>query len=678
MPRLPFQLLAESAGSGARAGTFATAHGAVATPVFMPVGTQATVKAQTADTLREAGSTVLLANTYHLMLRPGIAVFEKFGGIHRFMQWDGPVLTDSGGYQIFSLPHARTMEEQGAAFQSYIDGRWHLLSPETSMAMQRAIGSDIRMVLDHCIPATAPRAEAEAALALTHRWAERSLAAHGDAPQALFGIVQGASFPDLRARSAAFLTGLPFDGFAVGGLAVGETREQREDLTAAATALLPRERPRYLMGVGTPLDILEAVHRGVDMFDCIIPTSLAQRGTAYTSEGRLHMRRGHYRLQEQPVDPACDCPACRRYSRAYLHHLIKSDEVLGWHLLGQHNLHFYHRLMREIRAHIVDGTFAAFYQDRRAALARVDGDDPATRHPRPRRVKRMVLGDYEVQTAPAGYSSIRQRSSGEVMHSVSNPVEEAHLLYVEQPHLDARLRAGGSEALVIWDVGLGVATNAMAAVSCFEQALVANAGAPLRPLRIVSFERDLDPLRLGVRCAPHFPHLHHPAPSAILRRAAWRHASGLLEWVLLEGDFLERMPAAPRPDLIYYDPFSFKTDAPLWTGATFAQIYHSVAPARAALFTYSASTAVRAALLWAGFHVARGVPVGPKTDTTVAGVGPAALDTPGYPPPPLLDRAWLDRWERSGARFPADVAPDAQAAFAARIRAHPQFVGHCA
>jgi queuine tRNA-ribosyltransferase len=239
------------------------------------------------------------------MLRPGAAVFEKFGGIHRFMHWDRPVLTDSGGYQIYSMPNDCRLTEAGAQFQSYIDGRWLLLSPETSIAMQRVIGSDIMMPLDHCIASTSPRAEAEAAMERTHRWALRSLEARGDSPQALFGIVQGAAFPDLREASSAYLTSLPFDGFAVGGLAVGESREQREDLTAAATAGLPRDRPRYLMGVGTPVDVIEAVHRGVDMFDCIIPIALAQRGTAYTSEGRLHMRRGWYRLQDQPLDPDC-------------------------------------------------------------------------------------------------------------------------------------------------------------------------------------------------------------------------------------------------------------------------------------------------------------------------------------------------------------------------------------
>jgi queuine tRNA-ribosyltransferase len=669
MVRLPFTLAGESPGSGARAGELETRHGRVHTPVFMPVGTQATVKCQTVESLREAGASILLANTYHLMLRPGAEVFEKFGGIHRFMQWDQPVLTDSGGYQLFSMPESCQISEEGARFQSYIDGRWLLLSPETSIAMQKAIGSDIMMPLDQCIPSTASRPEAEAAMARTHRWAARSLAARGDSPQAIFGIVQGAAFPDLREASAAFLTSLPFDGFAVGGLAVGETRAEREDLTAAATACLPRLRPRYLMGVGTPVDVLEAVHRGVDMFDCIIPTSLAQRGTAYTSEGRLHMRRGWYRLQEEPLDGACACPTCRRYSRAYLHHLIKAEEALGWHLIGVHNLHFYHRIMREMREHVIAGDFVAYHREKRLEWARVDGESPGARRPKPRTVHPPRLGDYEVVIAAQGYGSIRQCSSGEVMHSVSNPMEEAHRLYVAQSGLADRLRTAEAPELVIWDVGLGAATNAMAAVRCWEE-LQQVVGSP-RPLRLVSFERDLDPLRLAVRQSARFPHLHHAAPSTVLRESAWRHASGGLQWELLAGDFRERLAAAPRPDLIFYDPFSYKTDGPLWTAGLFAQLFQAAAGGPSLLFTYTTSTAIRAALLWAGFYVARGAPTGPKTETTVACTDPRCLAGQGVPP--LLDRRWLERWERSGARYPSDVTEAAREGFDARVRAHPQF-----
>jgi queuine tRNA-ribosyltransferase len=352
------------------------------------VGTQATVKGLMVESLKEVGSKMLLANTYHLMLRPGVEVFEKFGGIHRFMNWDGPVLTDSGGFQIFSLPHARKITEEGAAFQSYIDGRRILLSPEESIRIQKAIFSDVMMVLDQCIPSTATHAEAKAAMQLTHRWAKRSLAARGDSPQSMFGIVQGACFADLRKESADFLTSLEFDGFAIGGLAVGESKAEREDFTEITTEFLPRHYPRYLMGVGTPLDVLEAVHRGVDMFDCIIPSSLAKQGIAFTSVGRLQLRRSVYKFADERLDPECDCVTCQNYSRAYLHHLNKSDELLGWKLLSKHNLRFYHRMMAEIRESILAGRFIEYYRDRREALARADEENPArppkgSRRPKP-------------------------------------------------------------------------------------------------------------------------------------------------------------------------------------------------------------------------------------------------------------------------------------------------------
>ncbi|MEO6785513.1 MAG: tRNA guanosine(34) transglycosylase Tgt, partial [Chthoniobacteraceae bacterium] len=340
--RLNFRVEAVANGSRARAATFHTAHNEVRTPLFMPVGTQATVKGQLTQSLEDAGSQILLANTYHLLLRPGPEVFRRTGGIHGFMSWKNSVLTDSGGFQIFSMRNERVMTEEGASFQSYLDGRRILLSPEVSIETQIAIGSDIMMALDQCILSTAGEAEARAALEITQRWAARSLAARGESPQALFAIVQGALFPELRRESAAGLTEMPFDGFAIGGLAVGESRSERQDTCELTAQLLPHDRPRYLMGVGTPLDILEAVHRGVDMFDCIIPTQVAQRGPAFTSRGFLQLRRSVYKFSDAALDPLCLCPTCARYSRAYLHHLTKCGEHLGWQLLGQHNLYFYH------------------------------------------------------------------------------------------------------------------------------------------------------------------------------------------------------------------------------------------------------------------------------------------------------------------------------------------------
>ena len=675
MSRLAFTIEKESPGSQARAGRFQTAHGEVRTPVFMPVGTQATVKNMNVEGLKATGAQVLLANTYHLLLRPGPDVFRKFGGIHRFMNWDRPVLTDSGGFQIFSLPESRAMSEAGARFRSYVDGELHFLSPESSIEMQRAIGSDIMMVLDQCIASTAPHAEAEAAMLLTHRWAERSLRARGESPAALFGIVQGACHRDLRLRSAEFLRALPFDGLAIGGLAVGETHEQRYEFTGLVTAHLPQNLPRYLMGVGTPIDILESVHRGVDMFDCIIPTQFAQRGTAFSSHGRLHLRRAAYKFSEEPLDAACDCSTCRQYSRAYLHHLIKSDEVLGWNLLSIHNLAFYQRLMAEIRAAVLAGEFPAYYERQRVALVREDEANPAV-HPAPARTRSVPRrGDYEILTSPQGFSSIRQLSSGEVMHSVSAPEDEANRLYVEQSRLALRLRSRSpddAQPLVVWDVGLGAASNAMATIHCTERELAMAGSAALRPLHLISFERDLDPLILAARHASHFPHLRHGAPHGLLNKGRWGHASGGIDWLLLRGDFLEHLEAAPAPDLIFYDPFSAKTDTALWQTEVFARLHRHCQPRPAELYTYAAGTAVRAALLLAGFFVAEGVGTGPKAATTVAFTRPdGRADDPAGPR--LLAADWLARWRRSDAKFPTGLNEAQQATFAQRIEGHPQF-----
>ncbi|MGC4074863.1 MAG: tRNA guanosine(34) transglycosylase Tgt [Nibricoccus sp.] len=680
MSRLNFTLEKTSAGSKARAATFQTLHGEVKTPVFMPVGTQATVKSQTVETLKATGSSVLLANTYHLLLRPGPEVFKKFGGIHNFMKWDGPVLTDSGGFQIFSLPGERVMNEDGARFKSYVDGTMYMLSPESSIAMQRTIGSDIMMVLDQCIPSTAGYAEAEAAMELTHRWAVRSLAARGESPQALFGIVQGACHHDLRKKSAAFLRKLPFDGLAIGGLAVGETHEQRYEFTGLVTEHLPENLPRYLMGVGTPIDILEAVHRGVDMFDCIIPSQLAQRGVAFTSQGKIQLRRAVYKLSEVPLDAKCDCHCCRNFSRAYLHHLVKSDELLGWQLLGIHNFAFYHRLMREMRAEILHGDFAAYYMRKRPELMKSDEDNPVNPPKKLRHGKPRHLGDYDIVTSEQGFSSIRQISSGEVMHSVSSPSDEAQRLYVEQSRLSERLAKDGTKQdetakkLVIWDVGLGAASNAMAAVQCFETQYAEKTALLLRPLRIVSFECDLDPLALAAKFPSHFPHLRHGAPHALLEQGRWRHSSGLLEWELLKGDFLNFIESAAQPDLIFYDPFSSKTDSALWTKEVFARVRARCGTSPAELFTYSAATSVRVALLAAGFFVGEGVGTGPKATTTIAFANERnSSNGAAQPAARLLGAEWLARWKRSTSKFPASLPDSERPAFEKQIESHPQF-----
>jgi len=680
--RLGFRVEATAANSRARAATFRTLHNTVQTPVFMPVGTQATVKAQLTQSLEDAGSQILLANTYHLLLRPGPEVFERLGGIHRFMSWPKGVLTDSGGFQIFSLPHARSMSEEGAVFQSYLDGRTILLSPEVSIGTQRSIGSDIMMVLDQCIPSTADLTAARQAMEITHRWAARSLAARGDSLQSLFGIVQGALFPELRRESAAALTELPFDGYAIGGLAVGEEKGAREDVCEFTAALLPEGLPRYLMGVGTPLDILEAVHRGVDMFDCIIPTQVAQRGGAFTSRGFLQLRRGVYKTSDETLDPDCTCPTCARYNRAYLHHLTKSKETLGWQLLGQHNIYFYHRLMREIRQSIFDGHFLELYHSKREILQEDDLDNPVNR-PKVKRKKTPAtrLGNYEVHIAMEGFASIRHVSSGEIMHSRNEPMDEARGLYTEQARLSQRVlctnvyadTTRADEALVIWDVGLGAAANAMAAIACYETAAQSSR---LRPLRLLSFENDLDSLELAFRHSDKFSYLRHSGPAWLLRQGHWqsREQPGL-SWEVIKGDFLETLEHAPAPpELIFYDMFSSKTCGAHWSLETFSRIFAACRRRPVAFFTYTCSTAARVAMLAAGFWVARGRASGEKQETTVA-LTPEAVEVGWAADYELLGKEWLAKWERSSARFPADVLGEAQAAFAEQICGHAQFSG---
>ncbi len=673
--RLRFRVEATATGTRARATTFHTAHNEVRTPIFMPVGTQATVKGQLTQSLEDAGSQILLANTYHLLLRPGPEVFRRTGGIHGFMSWKNSVLTDSGGFQIFSMPQERTMTEEGASFQSYLDGKRILLSPEVSIETQMAIGSDIMMALDQCIPSTANETEARAALEITQRWAARSLAARGDSRQALFAIVQGALFPELRRESAEGLTEMPFDGFAIGGLAVGESRSERQDTCEFTAQMLPHDRPRYLMGVGTPLDILEAVHRGVDMFDCIIPTQVAQRGAAFTSRGFLQLRRSVYKYSDAALDPLCTCPTCARYSRAYLHHLTKCGEHLGWQLLGQHNLYFYHQLMREIRQSIFEDRFMALYHEKRAFLHESDADHPI--HKQKSRKKKMEfhLGNYEVHFAPQGFASIRQISSGEIMHSRTPPMEEAQRLYIEQSDLAARLRLSPEEnaenaaPLVIWDVGLGAAANAMSAILCYEAVAATEA---VRPMHIISFENDLDPLKLAYLHNREFTYLRHNAIGGILAVGKWQSPKlAGLRWTLLQGDFLASIPASPAPpDLIFFDMFSSKTDADQWTLGAFRKVFAACEGRVVELFTYTCSTPVRASLLAAGFHVAKGLSTVDKLDTTVALTREALRTPPRYE---LLADEWFGRWTRSAAKFPADLPQDLQPSFEHAIISHPQF-----
>ena len=667
---LDFKLEATASGSRARAARFTTLHNDVLTPTFMPVGTHAAVRSQRREDLLESGAQVLLANTYHLLLRPGTQVFEKFGGIHGFMNWPRSVLTDSGGFQIFSLPGSRTLNEDHAEFRSYLDKTLIRLSPERSIETQKVIGADIMMVLDQCVPSTVDHATARSAMELTHRWARRCLAARGESHQALFGIVQGASYEDLRIESARAITELPFDGYAIGGLAVGETSQQREDCTATVTELLPVDRPRYLMGVGTTRDLLEAVHRGVDMFDCILPTSLAKQGVAFTSIGRRDLRRALYRGMDGPIDPACKCYTCRTYSIAYLFHLQRANEFTGWQLLGLHNIHFYLQLMRTMREHIVADTWMPFYNAQRDLLDARDNYGAPVRHvtKAQRRTGRLKRGRYEVQVrGDVGF--IRDTRSGEVMHSVSDPGVEAQSLYVEQSRLVDRLQAGGPAPLVLWDVGLGAAANAMAAIVSVENCA---AVCDRRALTIISFENDLDSLELALDHPRWFKHLHHPAPRSLLARHAWSNESAGIEWRLLFGDFGSRKFDAPRPDIIFFDPFSFKTDGVLWTQSAFGELLRVCSDRGTQLFTYSYSTSVRAAMLAAGFYVAKGRSTGPKSETTI-GLSPIAAGLAhGHE---LLAAEWLEKWGRSDAQTPLGSRPDDDS-WREAISSHAQFRGN--
>jgi len=361
----PFSFTLKAQDGSARTGAIATPSGVVRTPAFMPVGTGATVKAMFPEDVAAAGADILLANTYHLMLRPGAERIAKLGGIHQFMHWEKPILTDSGGYQVMSLAKLRRIDEAGVTFQSHIDGATVALSPERAMEVQCLLGADIQMVLDECTPFPATRDEARASLELSLRWAERSktaFAALRTPGQAVFGIVQGSVYPDLRAQSAGALIEVGFDGYAIGGLAVGEGQSAMLDMVEVTAAVLPQDRPRYLMGVGTPEDLLQSIARGIDMFDCVMPTRSGRHCQAFTWGGKLNLRNARYAEDATPLDPDSACPAAR-YERAYLHHLVKSGETLGAMLLSYANVQFYQELMQAAREAIAHGRFASFAEE---------------------------------------------------------------------------------------------------------------------------------------------------------------------------------------------------------------------------------------------------------------------------------------------------------------------------
>lgn len=349
-----------------------TAHGVVPTPVFLPVGTQATVKTLTPEEIRGLGFKMLLSNTYHLYLRPGIDLIQRMGGLHRFMAWNGAILTDSGGYQIFSLARLCRVSDEGVAFRSHIDGSEHFLTPELAVACQQVLGSDVMMVLDECPAYGVSEAVMKEAVSRTHRWAERCLSTHTRPEQALYAIVQGGVYPALRQESAEYLSGLDFSGYAIGGLSVGEPKELTWRMVSETVKRLPPGKPRYLMGVGSPEDIVAAVARGIDILDSALPTRVARNGALFTREGRRNIRNAAFRTREEPISPGCGCDTCRSFSAAYLHHLFRSEELLAYRLATIHNLYFIGDLMRGLREAVLGGTLDAFCAEFLAAYQPAD------------------------------------------------------------------------------------------------------------------------------------------------------------------------------------------------------------------------------------------------------------------------------------------------------------------
>lgn len=632
--------------TGARAGLLHTRFGIVETPAFMPVATHANARPLSAEEVAASGARIVLANTWHLYLRPGMDVFRHFGGIHRFMGWSGGVLTDSGGFQIFSLEGERELTEAGARFNNPFDGTTALLTPELSMEVQHAIGSDIAMVLDECVDATVDLATARSAMERTHRWALRSLARQRDLSdtQALFAIVQGGIHPTLRRESAAFLTGHPFDGFAIGGLAVGERRDQLYATTEATIPHLPADKPRYLMGVGTPIDLVECVRVGVDLFDCILPTKMAQQGYAYTFAGQIRVGRTEFALADRPLEEGCDCPACSRNSLGFLHHLVRGGHAYGVRLLASHNLRHYHRLMTRLRAAILGDRLESEVRALRSALR------PAA----PRSADR-----FEVVELRTGVKAIRHLGHGEVMHPGIGPDEEARRLYVDQVDLRGLLSTPGGP-LRILDVGLGAAANASAAIHCARELW----GPTKRALAIDSLDSHVEPLALALADPAGFPYLEAllPIARALLDQGAW--ADEGVRWTLHTGDARETLLRAGGGfELVYFDPFSPDKNPELWSLA-FLTAVRSACADDARLITYSAATPTRVTLLLAGFYVGTGVSTGLRAETTVAATRPELLANP-------LGARWMRRWERSSARAPhgETFSP----AIEASVRNHPQF-----
>jgi queuine tRNA-ribosyltransferase len=712
----------------ARRGAFTTPHGRVETPVFMPVGTRASVTGLTPEDVSALGAEIVLANTYHLLLRPGPELVADMGGVHGFMRWGGPVLTDSGGFQIFSLAHDRTLTEEGASFRSYVDSRKHVLSPERSIEVQTALGSDVMMALDVCLPSTADRGVVRAAMDRTHRWALRSLAARTNPEQALFGIVQGGLDPALRAESAAFLTAHGFDGFAIGGVAVGDTRAERTDVVARAAELLPEDRPRYLMGVGTPPDILEGIGQGVDMFDCVLPTTMAWQGTAFTSTGRVRLTRSEHRASQAPLDAACACSTCRTYTRGYLHHLVKCREPLGPRLLSVRNLQHYVDLVHGARRAIEEGRYGAYARERLAEIDRHE-HDPARRPPGRRAMpaaEKSPTRPSSPRTPSAVRPERRDRDSGpEVEGRRMDPPHSPSLDYARP---SAGLRSGRADeenpetgtptstatssparfSIVITSLGVaavrdgeagevmhpiigpGVESERLyvaqsrlverlaapgprlvlldvglgAGSNALAALRAAEAAPPGRALEIVSFERELGALALAAS-DDGAARLGVDAPSLAAVRALLARGRFESARVLWRLVPGDILETLPREQV----------------GAELVYWDPFSPRANPALWTLRAFAAARARCDEGAALFTYSTATATRSALLLAGFfvgqgdpsGPKEQTTAAATDPSLLarplDARWLARLGRSSAPFPTDAPQDAMA----RIRAHPQF-----
>lgn len=629
-----FRILNRCSHTNARVTWFETLHGAVVTPTFMPVATRASVRGQSPEAVLDAGTQILLSNTYHLMLTPGLEVLKDFGGLHKFMKWDRPILTDSGGYQVFSLKEHIQWDNKGVRVKDPLSGRKLFLTPESVLDAQAIIGSDIRMVLDVCLDSRSSESDLEKALLQTQQWLERAIIHFGRQHEGnpaqrskLFGIVQGGCSDRLRRESALHLqsVGKGLDGYAIGGLAVGETREERERIIASVTPQLDENKPRYVMGIGTPIDLLYAVRSGVDIFDCILPTAFAQQGVAYTTQGKIQLRRGAYVNSQENLDPGCACSTCAKYTRGYMAHLIRAKEPLGWQLVGTHNLFYYHELMNRVRASIQQDLFNKNWSNFLAEVERSDSQDDradeshfSARLPESTPKKNFEIVKVERETE--SFFTLKETTRQEKMHPFSAQ-NEPETLYVQGTGMPAYFSSAGERAhseIIVWDVGLGMAANAMAIWNCAGSRLPESSS-----LKLLSFENDITALEIALSKAALFPWLRSKAPHLLVKNRNFSSQDERLRWEVIEGNFLETFTSlSEKPDFIVYDPFSFKVDPSLWSLECFQKIREFLGDHDTLWVSYSHSTLIRAKLLKAGFNLFRGAGISTLTETTIATIRP--------------------------------------------------------